>query len=162
MKIMKMVRERILADGGLQYRVYLRRTGLGVAGGCWMDSLCRAMHDYSSGGDGSRGSSLFRKRGWKYRPFFLTPPLSAHGISAPRTRRRPIQYAVCCRFCICLKDDILNTSIYGITINCRYRLFAARGGTSIFRAVCKLWDGRNNEVCWLHGRARVPARRLCR
>ena len=45
-------------------------------------------------------------------------------------------------------DDILNTSIFGITANCRYRLFAARDGTSISRAVCKLWDGRNNAVCW--------------
>ncbi len=93
---MKMVRERILADGELQYRevvnavftcckpLAVRRTLSGVAGGCQMDSACRAMH-YGGGGGGRRGSSLFR--GLNYTDpctisfrFFLTQPLSNAGL----------------------------------------------------------------------------------
>ncbi|KAF4624578.1 hypothetical protein G7Y89_g13592 [Cudoniella acicularis] len=46
-------------------------------------------------------------------------------------------------------DDILDTSIYGITFNCRFCPFVARDGTSTSRAVCKLWNRRNNEAALL-------------
>ncbi len=71
-----------------------------------MDSACRAVHHSGSSG-GSRGSCLFR--GLNYTDpctisfrFFLTPTLSAHGLTTnaglhplaltePRTRRQHLQ-----------------------------------------------------------------------
>ena len=56
-------------------------------------------------------------------------------------------------------DDILDTSIYGITFDWKFSLFAARDGTSIFRAVCKLCGRRNccMRCAGLHRLAGVPA-----
>ncbi len=57
-----------------------RRTRSGVAGGCRMNSACRAMH-YSDEGSSRRGSSLSRGLNYTYHctisfRFLLTQPLS--------------------------------------------------------------------------------------
>jgi len=59
--------------------------------------------------------------------------------------------------CVGTDDDILDTSIYRITFNCRFCIFAAQDGISTSHTMCKLWGRRNNAVCWLHQRARVLA-----
>jgi hypothetical protein len=95
-------------------------------------------------------------------PRFLSTP--QHGTCAAKSPRPAWSFKACFEalqasyrvlldifhLAFATDDDILDTSIQGITFNCMYYLFAARDGTSISGTVCKLWDRRNNEVCWLH------------